>query len=165
MPSQRLESARGEKEARWCPNTVADPSFVPGAPGSRVGEGVCVVRRALRLYFAIQRGRSCGATRPAALALARPLPHQRSWWGSSPCFLVAVKVIHHQGRGSVWDHERRWSSRCEPGAPRTKLGSAPCAQARGAARPPLLLCYGNDHQFEHITAKTRQLAGLRGAPS
>ena len=33
----------------------------------------------------------------------------------------------------------------------------------GAARPPLLVCYGNHLQIEHLTAKTRQLAGLRGA--
>ena len=35
----------------------------------------------------------------------------------------------------------------------------------GAASPPLLVCDGSHFKNEHIIAKTRQLAGLRGAPT
>ena len=108
----------------------------------RFKEGVRVVQRAPRPSLSLVR---CPTSEAGGAA-----PH---------AFLAFV--IHIQGRGSVQDHERRWSSKCEPGTPRTELGSAPCAQARGAARPPLLLCQSNHHQIENHCQDTAA-GGLAG---
>ena len=54
-------------------------------------------------------GTRCAPRGPRYRSSAAPLYLTSFGRGSrSPCFLVAVKVIHNQGRGSVQDQEQRW---------------------------------------------------------